>query len=224
MVLNGAIIDSLGSDIVTGVLRPGDRLTLDGLQEKFGVSRTVVRDCMRILESMNLVYSKRRIGIVVHAPSFWNVFDSRIIRWRLAGADRDSQFRTLTELRVAVEPMAAAGAARYAGEEDRLELVELAARMRLLGEEGRLTEFLAADIAFHTLLLRSSGNEMFASLDAVVAEVLTGRTKQGRMPAHPRDVALQRHELVARAVADGQTEQAMKHMAALLEEVREAVA
>ncbi len=223
-VLNGAIIDAIGADVVAGTLQPGDRLTLEGLQEEFGVSRTVVRDCMRILESMNLVYSKRRIGIVVQDPSHWNVFDSRIIRWRLSGPGRDGQFRTLTELRVAVEPMAAAGAARHAGETERSALVELAARMRVLGEAGELEEFLAADIAFHTLLLRSSGNEMFASLDEVVAEVLTGRTHQGRMPNHPREVALRGHELVAGAVAVGDADEAMKQMAELLEEVRTAVA
>ena len=222
-VMNGAIIDAIGADIIAGVLKPGDRLTLDGLQEEFGVSRTVVRDCMRILESMNLVYSKRRIGIVVQDPDRWNWFDARIIRWRLDGPGREGQYRTLTELRVAVEPIAACGAARHAAAEDRAALVELAARLRLLGEEGRLDDFLAVDIAFHTLLLRSSGNEMFASLDSVVAEVLTGRTRQGLMPNHPREVALQGHERVARAVADGNGDEAMLQMTALLEEVRAAV-
>lgn len=222
-VMNGAIIDAIGADIVAGELLPGDRLTLEGLQEEFGVSRTVVRDCMRILESMNLVYSKRRVGIVVQDPSLWSVFDSRIIRWRLDGPGRDSQFRTLTELRVAVEPMAAAGAARYAGAQDRKALVELAGRMRILGEQGSLDDFLAADIAFHKLLLRSSGNEMFASLDEVVAAVLTGRTRQGRMPDHPREVALQGHERVAQAVAEGNGEAAMEEMAILMEEVRAAM-
>lgn len=224
VVMNGAIIDAIGADIIAGVLLPGSRLTLEGLQEEFGVSRTVVRDCMRILESMSLVYSKRRIGIVVQEPVNWHWFDSRIIRWRLNGPGRADQYRTLTELRVAVEPMAACGAARHAGEEDRTALVELAARMRLLGEEGRLDDFLAADIAFHTLLLRCSGNEMFASLDAVVAEVLTGRTQQGLMPDHPQEVALQGHESVARAVAEGDGDEAMLRMAELLEEVRNAVA
>ena len=222
-VLNARIIDSIGSDIATGVLRPGDRLTLDGLQGTFGVSRTVVRDCMRILESMNLVYSKRRIGIVVQEPSHWNVFDSRIIRWRLNGPRREGQFRTLTELRVAVEPMAAAGAAVNATPAERSAVVELASRMRLLGQAGRLEDFLAADIAFHTLLLHASGNEMFASLDHVVAEVLTGRTQLGLMPHHPREVALAGHERVARAVAAGDADRAMAEMGELLEEVRAAV-
>ena len=222
-VLNARIIEALGQDIGSGMLRPGDRLTLEGLQQEFGVSRTVVRDCMRILESMNLVYSKRRVGIVVQEPERWNVFDPRVIKWRLRGPGRREQFRALTELRVGVEPVAAAGAARRATDDERLRLVQLAARLRSLGEAGELDAFLQADIEFHTLLLRASGNDMFASLQDVVAEVLTGRTRQGLMPAHPTEEALHGHALVAGAVAAGDGGTAMAHMARLLEEVRQAV-
>lgn len=223
-VLNARIVEVLGREIAAGVLRPGDRLTLEGLQEEFGVSRTVIRDCTRVLESMNLVYSKRRIGVVVQEARFWSVFDPRMIRWRLMGPGRTEQFRTLTELRVAVEPMAAAGAARHAGKADRSRLLALAADLRRLGEAGRLEAFLEADTEFHTLLLRNSGNEMFASLQDVVAEVLAGRTRQGLMPLHPTEAALAGHELVAAAVASGDDGAARTHMAALLEEVRSAVA
>ena len=222
-VLNERITETLGQDIASGLLRPGDRLTLDGLQQEFGVSRTVVRDCMRTLESMNLVYSKRRIGIVVQEPERWNVFDPRIIRWRLAGPGRNTQFRTLTELRVGVEPVAAAGAARHAGTAERARIVELAGRMRRQGEAGELEAFLQTDIEFHTLLLRVCGNDMFASLQDVVAAVLTGRTRQGLMPTCPRKEALEGHELVAAAVAAGDSGAALAHMSALLDEVRRAV-
>lgn len=222
-VLNARIIETLGQDIVSGLLLPGDRLTLEGLQQEFGVSRTVVRDCMRILESLSLVYSKRRVGIVVQEPRLWNVFDRRIIRWRLNGPQRAEQFRTLTELRVGVEPVAAARAAGSAGAEERKQLTELAAELRSLGEAGELDAFLQADIRFHTLLLRASGNEMFASLQDVVAEVLTGRTRQGLMPPTPTEEALRGHELVAAAVAAGDDCAALAHMTALLEEVRQAV-
>lgn len=222
-VLNARIIETLGQDIVSGVLLPGDRLTLEGLQQDFGVSRTVVRDCMRILEAMNLVYSKRRVGIVVQEPEFWNVFDPRLIKWRLRGPGRATQFRTLTELRVGVEPVAAAGAARYASEQDRSRLVVLAAQLRTLGEAGELDAFLQADIEFHTLLLRASGNDMFASLQEVVAQVLTGRTRQGMMPPHPTEEALHGHAQVAAAVAAGDDGAALAHMSGLLEEVRRAV-
>lgn len=222
-VLNERITETLGQDIVSGLLRPGDRLTLDGLQQEFGVSRTVVRDCMRTLESMNLVYSKRRIGIVVQEPGQWSVFDPRIIRWRLAGPHGNAQFRALTELRVGVEPVAAAGAARHADTTARTRITELAGQMRRQGEAGELEAFLQTDIEFHTLLLRISGNDMFASLQDVVAAVLTGRTRQGLMPLCPREEALAGHELVAAAVAAGDSGAALAHMSALLEEVRQAV-
>ncbi|MCQ2000196.1 FadR/GntR family transcriptional regulator [Arthrobacter zhaoxinii] len=222
-VLNARIIETLGRDIASGVLAPGDRLTLEGLQQEFGVSRTVVRDCMRILESMNLVYSKRRVGIVVQKPEVWNVFDPRVIKWRLAGPGRAEQFRTLTELRVGVEPVAAAAAARNAAPDERTRLVELAEALRRLGEAGELDAFLQADIEFHTLLLRASGNDMFASLQDVVAEVLAGRTRQGLMPPHPTEEGLHGHLLVAEAVAAGDGSAALAHMTDLLEEVRQAV-
>ncbi|WP_321164378.1 MULTISPECIES: FadR/GntR family transcriptional regulator [Arthrobacter] len=220
-VMNSRIIEVLGREIATGTCGPGTRLTLDGLQERFAVSRTVVRDCMQILEAMNLVYSKRRIGIVVQDPVYWNVYDPRIIRWRLSGPGRKTQFRSLTELRIAVEPLAAAGAARKATPEQRESLVDLARQMRESAADSEA--FLAADIAFHTLLLQASGNEMFTALSEVVAEVLSGRTRENLMPARPRPEALDGHEAVAAAVADRDSAGARARMAGLLVEVEEAI-
>ena len=53
-VLATRIIEDLGRDIVDGRLAEGTRLTIDDLQQRFGVSRTVVRDCVRVLEAMAL--------------------------------------------------------------------------------------------------------------------------------------------------------------------------
>lgn len=222
-VLLEPIVETLGREIIDGALRPGDRLTLQALQSRFGVSRTVMRDGMRVLESLRLVYAKRRVGLVVQEPRFWNAYDRRVIRWRLAGPGRERQFTELTELRVAVEPLAAAGAARRAPAAARAKILELAAEMRRLGEAGDLEAFLAVDIAFHALLLQASGNSMFAELDGVVAEVLTGRTEQGMMPFHPRDKALDEHEAVAAAVAAADGVGAERHMQVLVDEVRAAL-
>jgi len=108
-VLHSSVLDTLGREIVSGQIPSGGVLTLEQLQERFGVSRTVVRECMRILESINLIHSRRRVGIVVRPPSEWTVLDARIIHWRLEGPGRDAQLRNLTELRLAVEPVAAGG-------------------------------------------------------------------------------------------------------------------
>jgi DNA-binding FadR family transcriptional regulator len=222
-VLHSTVLDTLGKVITSGLHPTGSALTLQRLQRRFQVSRTVMREVMRILESMNLVRSRRRIGIVVQPMREWRVFHPRVIRWRLDGPNRADQLRTLTELRAAIEPLAAAGAARHASDADRERLSTLAAEMRTVGEAGRLDAFLALDIEFHTLLLTACHNEMFAALTDVVAEVLAGRTNHGLMPGHPEPVALDLHERVASTVAVGDAAGAQAAMRRLLEEVRGAV-
>ncbi|NDO88879.1 FadR/GntR family transcriptional regulator [Cellulosimicrobium composti] len=222
-VLHTTVLDTLGRRITSGDAPAGTPLTLESIGTEFGVSRTVAREVMRLLEGLGLVRSKRRVGIVVLGIEDWNVLDPRVIRWRLEGPGRDAQLRTLTELRHAVEPLAAAGAARHATDAERAELVAAAARMRLLGEAGDLKEFLRLDVRFHEILLRASGNEMFGALAGVVAAVLSGRTHLGLMPASPVPEALDQHEAVARAVADADAEAAEAAMAAIVGEVRSAL-
>ncbi|WP_238412815.1 FadR/GntR family transcriptional regulator [Saccharothrix deserti] len=221
--LHASVLDTIGLRIACGDLAEGWVLTLDGIQEEFGVSRTVARETMRVLESMGLVTSRRRVGITVQPRSSWQVYDPRLIWWQLAGPNRDTQLRSLTELRIAVEPVAAARAAWNASAKERGRLLDLAARMRREGEAGELETFLELDIAFHGLLLETCGNEMFAALEDVVAVVLRGRTTLGLMPEKPVPSALDLHEEVARAVASRHPEAAELAMRALLAEVRDAV-
>ncbi len=217
------VLEAVGIAIASGSLPPGSRLTLEGLQQEYGISRTVARDTMKVLESMNLVYSRRRVGIVVQERTLWNVFDPKLVRWRLASDRREIQYSSLTELRIAVEPIAAAGAARRASAAERTRLVALAGELRRLGEAGDLQAFLAVDIEYHQLLLRACGNEMFSALEGMVAEVLTSRTRQGLMPFKPRSEALQAHEDVAAAVAGGDAVMAESAMHHILDEVRNAM-
>ncbi|THV41704.1 FadR/GntR family transcriptional regulator [Glycomyces buryatensis] len=221
--LHDPVLETIGMEITCGELPAGHVLTLDGIGERFGVSRTVAREAMRVLESMCLVQSRRRVGITVRPREEWNVFDPRVIWWRLSGSDRDAQLRSLTELRIAVEPLAAASAARGASAAERSRVVELATSLRKLGEAAELTEFMEADVEFHTLLLRAGGNEMFAALSNVVGSVLRGRTQLGLMPHQPVPEALDLHEAVAEAVAAGRAADAEDAMRKLLAEVRTAV-
>ena len=223
-VLYTPVLDSLGIAITSGASPVGTVLTLDDLQQTFKISRTIAREVMRILESMKLVRVRRRVGIIVRSPDDWNVFDARIIRWRLDGPERNAQLRSLTELRIAIEPYAAAAAANNATAAESLRILELAAEMRRSGEAGELEMFLELDIEFHSLMLRASCNEMFAALIDVVAEVLAGRTHHGLMPALPADEALEAHERIAQAVADHDPVAAEAGMHDALFEVRDTLA
>ena len=105
-VLHTSPLDTLGRRITSGELPEGSVLTLDGIGAEFGVSRTVAREVMRMLEGLGLVRSSRRVGIVVLGMDSWQVLSPRVIEWRLEGEGRVQQLRTLTELRHAVEPAA----------------------------------------------------------------------------------------------------------------------
>ncbi|WP_197511598.1 FadR/GntR family transcriptional regulator [Tessaracoccus coleopterorum] len=148
-----------------------------------------------------------------------------MIGWKLASSGHDAQLRTLTELRAAVEPMAALHAAERATDAQRERLAVLADRLKELGSSGRgdRQEFLDADIEFHTLLLVASGNDMFASLADAISEVLVGRTRLGLQPEHPEPEALHRHIELARAVSAGDRAAAELHARGLVTEVREAL-
>src|SRR3954469_2207722 len=112
--LHGRVLETLGPAITAGDYPPGSVLRTDELAQRFDVSRSVMREAVRVLESMHLVESRRRVGVTVRPKAEWNVYDPQVIRWRLAGADRPHQLRSLTVLRSAIEPVAAGPAAKHA--------------------------------------------------------------------------------------------------------------
>lgn len=202
-MLHTGVLDDLGRSIAWGEVRPAAVLTIAGLEERYEVSRSVVREAVRVLESMRMVAPRRRVGLTVRPRSEWNALDVRLITWNLAGPARQRELGALMELRVAIEPVAARLAATRADDDERTRLATLAARLRELGSAGlgESPEYLAVDIAFHTLILRSSGNEMFAgTLGDVIGEVLAGRTRLGLSPSEPVVEALDLHEIAADAV------------------------
>ena len=221
--LHGGILDDVGGRIVAGDLPPGAVLTLEGISREYAVSPPVAREVVRVLESMGMVASRRRVGVTVLDRDSWNVFDPRLIRWRLDGDDRAAQLQSLSELRGGFEPVAAALAARRASAEQCGVLASAVSDMVVYGHAGDLEAYLVADITFHRTLLEASGNEMYRALAEVVAEVLTGRTHHHLMPARPKPEAIELHEVVARAIRVGDSRAAERAMRELIEEAAEAM-
>ncbi|KJY31936.1 FCD domain-containing protein [Streptomyces sp. NRRL S-495] len=215
--LPGRLLAELGPAIASGELPEGTVLRAEELEERFGVSRTVVREAVRILEGMRLVASRRRVGITVQPRSGWDVFDPLVIRWRLAGADRSAQLRSLGSLRLAVEPAAAALAARHATDDERRRLSALAVELTMTARAADLATFLRHDIEFHSTVLQASRNEMFAHLGDTVGAVLTGRTEYHLMPHQPEPYAIRLHREVAEAVCAGDSERAEQAMRTIVE-------
>ncbi|MEU8956839.1 FadR/GntR family transcriptional regulator [Streptomyces sp. NPDC048518] len=201
--LHSRVLESLGPAITAGEYPPGSVLRTDELAQRLEVSRSVMREAVRVLESMHLVASRRRVGVTVRPAEEWNVYDPQVIRWRLAGPDQPRQLRSLTVLRSAVEPVAAGLAARHATAAQCAELTECALGMVAHSRGHQLEGYLKHDVAFHRVILNASGNEMFARLGDVVAEVLTGRTAHQVMFEDPDPPAVTLHVKVAEAVREG---------------------
>jgi len=214
--LHAKVLDRLGTAIADGSYPVGSVLYIDHLMSEYTVSRSVIRECLRVLASMGLVESRRRLGTQIRPKHEWNVFDPQVIRWRLGSADRGAQLRSITELRTAVEPQAARLAAARASHEAGSDLVVVAAQMWTAGKMGDLDTFLDLDIEFHRMVLAASGNEMLLKLSDLVTEVLIGRHAYGLMPHHPDEQALRLHADVAQSIQRGDGESAYQSMVAIM--------
>ncbi len=222
--LHDNLLTALGTAIVSGEYPPGEVLTLDGVSAHHGISRSVAREAIRVLESMGLVASRRRVGITIQPTHKWNVFDPQLIRWRLESGDRAAQLVSFSELRRGFEPAAAALAARRANPHHCRIMAAAVSDMVVHGRSGDLDAYLLADKIFHQTLLEATGNEMFRALNGVVAEVLTGRTHHGMMPALPNPAAIELHDQVARAIRLRDEDAAERAMRAINDEAASAVA
>ncbi|GAA3597721.1 FCD domain-containing protein [Nonomuraea rosea] len=216
--LHARVLDHLGTDICSGEVTAGSVLSIEDLVDRYQVSRSVIREVLRVLASMGLIETRRRVGIMIQSAEAWKVFDPQVIRWRLASDGRMAQMRSITELRTAVEPHAAWLAAERIGNDEASELVGLAGKMWAAGKAGDEARFLDLDIDFHRRVLAASGNEMFAKLQLIVAEVLAGRHHYHLMPHYPDEQALQLHADVAQAIQRRDGERARKAMVGIMEQ------
>ncbi|MDQ1121665.1 FadR/GntR family transcriptional regulator [Microbacterium trichothecenolyticum] len=220
--LHDALVDRLGSAIVDGQLAAGSRLVTAELSP--GSSRGAGREAVRVLQSLGLVRVRRKTGVEVLPVTQWNVYAPEIIAWRLAGPGRTAQLRELSELRGAIEPLAARSAAVHATDAQRQELVAAVMEMARTERDADGAEYLAADVRFHRTLLAASGNTMFGALGSVVESVLVGRTLHELMPHDANPHAVRWHQDVAFAVAAGRAEEAAQAMSLIVREAGQAMA
>lgn len=220
--LHDRLLDQWGAAIVDGAIAPGDRLPVPDLDSQ-RPSRTVTREVTRVLEAMGLVTVKRKVGATVNPRRLWNIYDPRVIEWRLRGPGRGRTLHELSELRACVEPMAAQLAASHADQDHWAKLTRAAIDMVANADRADGPDYLRADETFHRTLLEASGNAMFAALGDVIASVLSGRTRHELMPRKADEKALRLHGDVAALIRRGDAEGARHAMDWIVDESDRAI-
>lgn len=214
--LTYGLTDVLGRMIVTGAYDSQPFPIEAELSKEHSVSRSVTREAVKMLAAKGLVTARPRQGTIVTPPSAWNWFDTDVLRWLLERNFSLTLLRQFTELRVSIEPGAAALAAQAATPEGVALIARGYARMEA-AEAGQDNE-LTSDIAFHVAILEASGNPFFAQFRDVVATALQ-TSIQYTNRHRGRSASLPAHKAVLDAIVARDPEGAAEAMRALLSDV-----
>lgn len=219
--LTYGMLDHLGKRIVTGSYEHTPFPTEAELSKELGVSRSVTREAVKMLTAKGLLSARPRQGTVVQPNDRWNLFDADVLRWLLERTFSIELLRQFSELRVAIEPAAAALAAE-AADAPGLDAIR-AGFARMTAAEAGADDPLEADIAFHLAILRASANPFFIQFRDVVATALrTSIRFTNRIKGRTADLAA--HEAVLRAIEARDPEGARRAMQSIIDDVRELIA
>jgi DNA-binding FadR family transcriptional regulator len=153
------VVEEIAHRILGGALQEGAVLpTEPALCEEFGFSRSPVREGLKLLEERGLVRVEQGRGTTVQGRDSWNLLDPAVLRIALV---YDHDMVLLDDLiavrRLLEREMARAAATRLSEDE----LADLAENVQLMaGSVGDYTRFRSLDLAFHDVVMRSSGSEI----------------------------------------------------------------
>jgi GntR family transcriptional regulator, galactonate operon transcriptional repressor len=200
--LHGEVVHTIGLQIVGGTLQPGDPLPPEAeLIADLAVSRTVLREAVRVLAAKGLVEARPKIGTRVRARGEWNVLDPDVLSWRAETSSDSRLYEETTEVRLAIEPLAARLAATRATDEETAAIADAYAAMAEGVDDQQA--YLAADLRFHDRILASSHNELLLHLGAVLRAVLRTTFQLTTTPARSRKRALPLHKAILDEIAAG---------------------
>jgi DNA-binding FadR family transcriptional regulator len=173
------------------------------------MSRTTVREALRILEVQGLVRIKagRAGGAFVQRPGEQSMADSAALLIR----GRQIRLAALLETREAIEPFCAQLAAAHRTDRD---LPMLDAANEALAEAGDdLSAFLQANVDWHIAVATASHNELLTGLMMALSRAIyTATATEGFLNAQVRDTALRAHRSVTRAIRERDCDAAMRRM------------
>jgi DNA-binding FadR family transcriptional regulator len=217
--LYGHVMHELGQRIVSGKVKPGEILPREeSLAESLQVSRTALREALKVLSAKGLIESRTGVGARVLEERHWNQLDADVLNWRCASMPTDDFVDKLVEMRDIIEPAAAAAAARR---RTTRQLAEIEKAYDAMAAAETLDAWSAADLAFHDAVLQATGNELMQSLFSVIETALGTFFSMSARSATDFRYSLPYHQKVFEAIKRKQPDVARKTMQAMIADSHE---
>lgn len=169
--LHSRVTRSLAQRVIRAdrISKPFDFPAEGELCELLGVSRTIVREALKVLADKGMVEIRPRSGVRSSPRTHWRQLDPDILVWRAAENPDHDFLRDLCEVRLALEPTAAGFAALRATDEDRAEMLS-ALEQRIAAKSRELEEIVDLDLQLHSAIVKASRNPFFMYLSTAIRE------------------------------------------------------
>lgn len=214
-----SIREHLARLIIDGTLKCDEILPNElALAKLFTVSRTMVRDVLRSLEEKGLIERKTNVGTRVRNIQSWNLLDNEVLEWSCGILTQSRFLLSLMELRLIVEPQAAALAAIRANDSD-LQLIHDSFARMWDSEIGtnKVTLNTAADIDFHKAIIKASGNLFISQIGGAIQAALHHTIYLSNKANIDHAASLACHHRVLTSIANRNAEGAYAGMCNVLE-------
>ena len=210
----------VGRRILNGELKPGDQLPPEAqLLEETGVSRTTMREAVKLLVSKGLVEAKPKSGTRVRPSTDWSLLDPTVLRWQFDNRDDLKELLLLFEIRRLIEPEAAALAAARSTDAKR-DAIGIAYDALVVSSETQIN-LIEADVGFHLSVLNAAENKYLLALGTVIEMAIKSTARFSRLRPGGLKHSLPMHKTVYDSILSHRPEVARAHMRALIDDAQE---
>ncbi|HEY2835315.1 MAG TPA: FadR/GntR family transcriptional regulator [Rhizomicrobium sp.] len=193
-----SVVEEIGLRVLNRTYAPSRALpTEPELMAELRISRTVLREAIKVLAAKGLIVSRPKSGTHVRPSRHWNLLDPVILDLYCRVYDYSEFAQNFQKLRVIIEPEAAAMAAGQRNERQLRALDEAYAAMKAAGD---ITDWTKADLTFHEAILEATGNPFMQPLGSLIRAALdTLLFHSAKTSANPFD-SLREHGAVLEAI------------------------
>ena len=215
--LSMQLADELGKAIISGHYNSAHALPTEAkLCEQYNISRTAVREAVKMLAAKGIISSRPRQGIRIEDADNWNLYDPQVLTWMLDSNPSLSILKEFLEMRLAIEPQAAALAAQRADSESIAKIEH--AWKNMAASVDCDSNFHRYDIDFHLELLNASGNRFLRQLRDFTSTALNVSVRYTTPIKGDTRMVVEAHKNLFLAVANGEVDKARALSVSMIEE------